>query len=181
MEERKRIHRKEYTILGLDLSLTSTGWCILDNDEILDVEVIKCKDKAMKRLWYIKYIIDEVTVSLDFDLVVVEGYSMGSRGGRVFSIGELGGIIKLLLYEEKLRTKLKTVIIPPKSLKKFITGNGNAGKELMLLKTYKKYGIEFTDNNKCDAFGLAKMGQAYLEGTNIEYEKEALKKVEELV
>ena len=27
----------------------------------------------------------------------------------------------------------------------------------MLLKTFKKWGVEFDDNNLCDAYGLARM------------------------
>ena len=66
-----------------------------------------------------------IIVGRNISLAVVEGYSMGSRGGMVFSIGELGGIIKLLCYNKDF----KTIIIPPKTLKKFVAGNGNAGKE----------------------------------------------------
>ena len=48
-------------------------------------------------------------------------------------------------------------IIAPGTLKKFVTGKGTAKKELMLLKTYKKWKVEFEDNNLCDAYGLARL------------------------
>ena len=50
----------------------------------------------------------------------------------------------------------------PTTLKKFITGKGAGPKDVMLLETYKRYGISFLDNNLCDAFGLAQCGVALL-------------------
>jgi len=52
------------------------------------------------------------------------------------------------------------IIVAPTSLKKFITGKGNSGKDIMILETYKRYGVSFDDNNICDAFSLAKVGEA---------------------
>jgi Holliday junction resolvasome RuvABC endonuclease subunit len=174
------------TILGLDLSLTSTGWCVLEvldifnKAAIIDKGTIKPKVKKTERLSYIKDNVDNLLMQMQtkqaLDLVVLEGYSMGSRTGQAFSIGELGGIIRLTL----LLNKIKTLIISPTSLKKFVTGKGNAPKDIMMMKALAKYGIEFTDNNICDAYCLAKMGQAYLNGTDIKYEQEAIKKVEVL-
>jgi crossover junction endodeoxyribonuclease RuvC len=43
------------------------------------------------------------------------------------------------------------------TLKKFVTGVGNAKKNEMLLKTYQAWGIEFNDDNAADAYGLAMM------------------------
>jgi Holliday junction resolvasome RuvABC endonuclease subunit len=170
--------RAPSTILGLDLSLVSTGYCKLnDANKLLEKGTLKFpKLKGMPRLDAITSAITSAITELTDSpsLIVIEGYSMGSKGSRVFSIGELGGIIKYMLWKKNY----KIVIVPPKTLKKFITNNGNAGKELMLLKTYKKYGVEFSDNNECDAFGLAKIGQAILFGSDIEYEKECLKKIE---
>lgn len=163
-------------ILGLDLSLLKTGYCLMNgsNDVIISSDVIETKLRGVERLIYIREAIQEITLNWgNPDLVVLEGYSMGSKG-HAFSIGELGGLIKTFLYEEGY----EILIVPPKSLKKFVTGNGNSGKDLMLLKTYKKYGKEFEDDNICDAYGLCMVGKAYLQGTDIEYEKEVLKKVE---
>ncbi len=47
-------------------------------------------------------------------------------------------------------------IIAPGTLKKFVTGDGRAKKDLMLLKVYKKWGVEFSDDNLADAYGLAR-------------------------
>jgi crossover junction endodeoxyribonuclease RuvC len=164
-------------ILGIDLSLTSTGICLLGEDNEFEASLIKTKSRGYERLIFIKDEVESFVNWGDPRLVVLEGYSFGSKFGRRESIGELGGIIKLSL----VTMGRKTIIAPPTCLKKFVTGKGNSGKEIMLMRTLAKYKIEFNDNNLCDAFGLAKMGQVYLEGTNIKYEQEALEKVSLLV
>lgn len=165
--------RKINKILGLDLSLNSTGWCFIKGD-FLDYGLINTKEKGVKRLAYIEDKIIDLIYVFEPNITILEGYSFGSRGRATFSTGELGGIIRLLL----LNQKIKTIIVPPTCLKKFITGKGNSGKEIMLMKTLSKYGIEFNNNNECDAYGLTQMGKVYLEGTNIKYEQEALKGIE---
>jgi crossover junction endodeoxyribonuclease RuvC len=165
-------------ILAFDLSLTSTGYYFLDEKRSVNPEnysgTIKTNLKGISRLAYLEEQVRLLINIYKLDLVVIEGYSYGSKGRAVFDTGEFGGAVKLLLFKKKI----PYLIIPPTSLKKFITGKGNSGKELMLLKTYKKYGSEFSDNNICDAFGLAMMGKAYMYGTKVNYEKEALSKVE---
>ena len=157
-------------VIGLDLSLCNSAY---HDGEGVYCGIIKSKLRDAHRLLEIRREIFKVLEAMDPQLVVVEDYSYGSRGN-TFSIGELGGVIKLGLFERGFRV----LLVPPKSLKKFIAGNGNASKDLMMLKTYKKYDVEFEDNNLCDAFGLVQVGKAYLKGTDINYEKEVLKKVE---
>jgi hypothetical protein len=49
------------------------------------------------------------------------------------------------------------LIIPPTTLKKYVTGAGTGQKNQMILHTYKKWGPTFTDDNACDAYGLARL------------------------
>jgi crossover junction endodeoxyribonuclease RuvC len=68
-------------------------------------------------------------------------------------MGALHFITRVYLY----RTNVNYKVIAPGTLKKFVTGKGNSKKDLMLLKTYKRWGVEFDDHNICDAYGLARM------------------------
>lgn len=167
-------------ILAFDLSLISTGYYILSENKPIKGGfltskggVIKSSLKEDARLYFIEQRIDLLLKTHKPDLVVIEGYSFGSRGRATFSSGELGGVIRLLLF----RKKIPYLVVAPTSLKKFISGKGNSSKDMMLLKTYKKYGIEFDNNNICDAFGLAMIGKAWQQGTNIQYEKDVLKAI----
>ena len=47
--------------------------------------------------------------------------------------------------------------VSPSQLKKYITGKGRAEKNQILLHTYKRWGVEFANDNAADSFGLAKI------------------------
>ena len=90
--------------------------------------------------------------------VAMEGYALGVKGGgRVFDIGELGGAVKQVLMEkgfDPFAEKPTCFIVPPKSLKSYITGNGNAKKDDMMGAILRRYGIAFEDDNEGDAYAL---------------------------
>lgn len=142
------------TVLGLDLSLTGTGYVVLDSTSaVLAHGTIKTKVFGMERLQIIKAEIASILSQYEPLSVCVEGYSMGSRAGQAFSIGELGGVIKLMLH----MNKIPYTDVPPTVLKKFVTGKGAAMKDEIMLHVYKKWGWTAPDNNQADAYGLARM------------------------
>jgi crossover junction endodeoxyribonuclease RuvC len=47
--------------------------------------------------------------------------------------------------------------VPPMTLKKFASGKGNSKKQEMLLQMYKRWGIEFNDDNAADSYALARL------------------------
>jgi crossover junction endodeoxyribonuclease RuvC len=170
-------------IMGIDPSLTGTAVCALDSDSenIIDLVTFKVpKDTAgIARLNWLSKALNSKLKAHSPSEIFIEGYSFMSKGRSVFNLGELGGIFRLVLarkwggYYE----------IPPTSLKKFITGKGNAKKQILLEQTYRKWGLgseTLKDDNQVDAFGLAKFGVAFLkwdQGNNnfAKYEVEALK------
>lgn len=160
-------------ILGMDLSLTSTGICHL-TPEGYETFILAPKLKGGDRLeWFYKNL-NRTLERFPCEVACVEGYALGvTKSSAVFNIGELGGIARLLLK----RRKIRTFIVPPSVLKKFVAGKGNVKKEQVLLAAYKKYGVEFATNDEADAFILAKIGEArYCGGTQnlTKYEAEAL-------
>ena len=56
-----------------------------------------------------------------------------------------------------MKLNLEFKIISPTTLKKFVTGKGNSGKDIMLLEVYKRWNVSFSNNNLADAYGLARM------------------------
>lgn len=151
---------------GLDLSLTATGLVVVNGDcEVVSQELITSKEKEIGRVVEIAELVMRTLRSLSVKpAVFMEGYSFGiGRMGQTFSLGELGGVVKAYLHNNGFVWSS----IPPTSLKKFITGKGGAKKEQMLLQTYKRYGVEFSDNNLCDAFGLSVMCFKHFRRNNI--------------
>jgi len=138
-------------ILGIDPSLTGTGIAILKDGKLIESKTLLNKLKDIPR---IKFIVDEIINYCNIhkpDFIGIEGYAYG-RANKATALGELSGVIKYILEEKGLTY----TIIAPMAVKKFVTGKGNAHKELVLMKVLKVYGIEFDDNNKADAFVIAK-------------------------
>jgi mannitol/fructose-specific phosphotransferase system IIA component (Ntr-type) len=91
-------------------------------------------------------------------------------------LGELGAVVKLTCYEELDKFEGKyPYIIPPTTLKKYITGKGTGvQKNQILLNVYKKWGVEFNDDNAADSYALAMLAAGKGE---LAYEKEILEKI----
>ena len=86
----------------------------------------------------------------------MEGYSFASRHSQAHSIGELGGVIRLLLWE----SGIPYVLIPPTCRAKFATGKGNASKNEVVSAVSARTGIVWSNpgaDDKCDAWILDEM------------------------
>jgi len=105
------------------------------------------------------------------DMIVIEGYSFGSKG-RVFDIAEFTGSLKYLIELQYLESGLKApfVVIPPTNLKLYTTGKGQADKDVIEANLKKKYNIDLFDNNIADSFSLAIMA-AELGDALVEFSK----------
>lgn len=97
--------------------------------------------------------------------VAMEGTVLASQSALV--LGELAATVKLFFFEyffesnnyfpaldQTLRTPLQ---VPPMTLKKYATGKGTAKKQEMLLQIYKRWGVEFNDDNAADAYSLGRL------------------------
>jgi len=159
-------------IIGIDPSLTSTGIVVLQNGKV-ETAVTTKDQPELGTIIRVREIIKRIYKSItdlsneegcrDPNLIVIEGFSLGSKGNSIFETAYLGWRIREELEQLKLQ-KLPWIEVTPTQLKKFATGKGMGKKELILLQVYKRWGVEFSDNNQADAFILAKIGEAYLNG-----------------
>lgn len=141
-------------IVGIDPSLNGTALAVYLDDEVRTHRFPVKKLRAQARLHYIK---QQVMPHIqNADLVVYEDYAMSAKG-RVFSIGELGGVLKLFCYEQGI----DLLLVPPSSLKMFVTGNGGADKDMVVAAVAERYGVEAPSDDEADAVGLLKLGEAY--------------------
>jgi crossover junction endodeoxyribonuclease RuvC len=110
---------------------------------------------------------------------LIEGYSFGSKGASVVTLGEFGGILRNTI----VGIADHTIEVAPKVLKKFVTGKGNCGKIEVVTSLSAKYGIEFKSDNHADSFGLAVLGRAvlgFVEPTN-KHQREMVDAVQKLL
>ena len=87
--------------------------------------------------------------------IAMEGTVLASQAALV--LGELSATVRLTIYdyfEDHRKFPLK---VPPMTLKKYAAGKGNAKKQEMLLQVYKRWGMEFLDDNAADAYALARL------------------------
>jgi len=145
--------------VGLDLSLNGTGLTVLsDSSVILSQKLIASfpKDCIEKRTISIgNQVVSEIE-QFDPFIVCIEGLSFRSAGQATLDLAGLSLYVRILL----LNSLKKFYLVPPCTLKKFVTGSGRSQKNIMLLKTFKKFGVEFTDDNLCDSYGLAQYAKA---------------------
>ena len=160
-------------VLGIDLSLTGTGLSVVEGDRLLFSECYKPKNKSgPTRLIEIRHKVSETIDKYQPELICIEGYSFGSRGRALFQIGELGGLIRVLLH----KTGIKWLEITPSQVKKFAAGVGNCGKDIIMQQVYKRWGMEFKTSDEADAFVLAKIGTILLG-----YKEKLIKAQEEVI
>lgn len=139
----------ELRVVGFDLSLRATGVADVDGS----LHTIKTKKlRGVERLSYIECYLTPFI--LRADLVVIEGYSFGSKGRATFNIGELGGVIRLACH----RAHTSVLECPPTVVKKLATGKGNASKDEVLAAAIED-GAKPTNYDESDAYWLRKWGQ----------------------
>lgn len=138
-------------VLGLDLSLTSTGYC--HNGE---AGYISTGEFGAERLRKIGREVENIVVDKQINIVAIEGYSFASRNSQAHSIGELGGVVRVFL----LNMDIPFLEIPPTCRAKFATGKGNAGKAEVISSISAVTGIVWKGahaDDMCDAWILEQM------------------------
>jgi hypothetical protein len=98
---------------------------------------------------------------------------------QAFSIGELGGVVRTVLY----KMNIPFIEIPPTCRAKFATGRGNASKNEVVSSISAKTGITFRNpgaDDQCDAWILLEMAKTYLGTSLIDWPKVNLSALEKV-
>ncbi len=156
-------------LIAYDLSLTSTGWATEAKFGTIAVSTT-----GMRRLndIYVK-VVDDATL---FSLVIFEGLATASNNP---SAKERAGLAYMIQHRLWLR-QIPYVLIPPTTLKKFVTGRGNVDKDVVMKDVYKRWGHDCTISDEADAcaamhYGLQLCGT---EAPQNEFQRECLTKCE---
>lgn len=126
--------------------MTATGAVTDGLGLVADVSLIKPKSAGDSRLVEIRNRV--LNVVRGSDLVLIEGYLNRSMSAGI--TGMVHGSVRSMLIENEI----KYATLPPASLKKYATGRGNATKTDMAIAALKRGGLEFRDDNECDAWWL---------------------------
>jgi Holliday junction resolvasome RuvABC endonuclease subunit len=158
--------------LGIDQSLRSSGVAVISGKQ--DVQFVGTvtpgKLKGAPRLAAVRQALRDV-LAAEPD---IKGYAYDVGAGRVFELGEIGAVVKLVLHD----AAIPFVVVPPASLKQFVADHGQAKKEQMRQAVLKKWGQDFEQDDICDAFGLAQVARSFhLNKGTTRSELEVLKKL----
>jgi Holliday junction resolvasome RuvABC endonuclease subunit len=147
------------TILALDPSLTNTA-VIRGNAHGYELQTFSSKnigDDVAARVQRLDDFVDRIMVWIgetEVSAIYIEAYSYGSNDARAKFSAEYGGILRWHLVELTERI----FEVAPATLKKFCTGKGAGGKDLVAAHLAKRHGVMFPDNDSFDAFGLFRLG-----------------------
>lgn len=164
------------TVLGLDLSLTSTGLALVEDGELTAWHCIKSGGKKTATIEQTSERIDKIVSEVyetahawtglgDFpeavDLAVIEAPSFGSKNGSAHERGGLWwGVASMLRICDAPMLKLA-----PTSRAKFITGSGRADKHDVLKLARQRWHMDIPNHDVADAAGLAQWGYDQLTTT----------------
>lgn len=138
-------------IVGLDLSLTGTGWAFHTPGEEVVFGTISSKpqEDIVRRLCDIEAAILGGPAFLA-NFVAIEGLSFGSKGAAVHHLAALHFFVRRALMERHI----PCIVVAPNALKKFTTGKHLAPKEQMMLAVFQRWGHVARDNNQADGIAL---------------------------
>lgn len=158
-EQRTTFHADEHHVsppilIGVDLSLTGTGIATLAGHRTVHTNAA---DPVETRLATIRNaVLEHVYQDIGgryagADLFILEDFV--TRSPAASTLGMVHGVVRLALAE----TGAPFVLVPPATLKKYVTGKGNAKKPDMRMETFKRFHVDLDDDNQCDAYGLRAM------------------------
>lgn len=153
-------------IVGIDLSLSSTGICISCGDTKETFAIPTQPTDGMFGRYHITLTSIMDAVNQDTTevqtVVILEDYAYGfntyRKSSSILQLAEIAGIIKYNLYF----SRTPTYLVSPTMLKKWVTGKGTSKKDEMRLHLFKKYNVEFKTTDEGDAYGLADFGRHLL-------------------
>ena len=157
-------------IIGLDLSLTATGIARFENGETT-FTTLRSNDTGMERLLDIEARVLDC-IYPHCRLVVVEGIAFSRNDPSAQERAALHYFLRRNFFQNSARY----VLVPPSTLKKFVTGKGTAEKSLVMMEVYKRWRLSAGNDNEADAIGLAMIGACLLGemGTQNEAQREVL-------
>jgi Holliday junction resolvasome RuvABC endonuclease subunit len=160
--------------VGVDQALRKIGVSVVQDGNVALMHLILPPGdlRSTPRLLYLEEALTHVLEPYpEADGAAMEGQSYGSEG-QLDQLGRIGGIVEVLLAKRYGRAPL---VVPPAVLKKFVTGNGQASKSMMMRATKVYWDVEVSQDDLCDAHGLARLAKEYFQPqSTIRHQLEAI-------
>ena len=144
-------------IIGLDPGLRHTGWGIIElkNNRLIHVDDGRISPSTNldegDRLLIIRNKLKDIVDNYNPSISAIEQIFVGSGMGSSLKLGMARGVSILVLAEASLEIKE----LPPKLVKKTVTGYGSASKLQIKSMVTKLLGIEPKNEDSSDALAVA--------------------------
>jgi Holliday junction resolvasome RuvABC endonuclease subunit len=174
----------EVIVVGVDLSLNASALVAVrgrsadftagEDSDVLAVRSMPPQDmRGVERLhaideWILRFVDDLLFRGLHPTAFVFEGPGFASKVAH--ALGQLHGVVKLSLW----RRGFLLGDVPPSTLKKFVTGCGNAEKNQVMKHVFKRWGFDSDDDNECDAFACSMAGLCHFGGGGTQAQQKAI-------
>jgi Holliday junction resolvasome RuvABC endonuclease subunit len=136
-------------VVGLDLSLSSTGVALPGRTLALRTNL-----RGEARLAYQRRELAILLKRVGPDLAVLEGYAYGANDAGSRANTELGGVVRLLLYD----LGIPYCVVNPTTLKLFATGHGRASKDDMAMAARRHAAFDAPTDDEVDAWWCRVVG-----------------------
>jgi Holliday junction resolvasome RuvABC endonuclease subunit len=144
-------------VIGLDLSITSTGVALPDGTTYR----IKTRSKdGPRRLLHIRGDLAHAVAEQRPHVAVIEDLPTKMHASALKVIGSLHGVVQAVLLD----ADVPYAYVSPATLKKYACDNGNADKPRLAAAAYLAAGVEFFDDkggDQCDAWWLRAAGHEH--------------------
>lgn len=151
MAKKNNMTKKKTYVYALDLALNSTGICIFSNDgkfvETFTIDTHKEKNSQLKLKMIGEYFINLKSEYPPSEIIMEQGFSRFNISTQ--SLFRVQGIVIYIFSD------YKQTFIAPATVKKEITGKGNAKKEQVrkcIAEVYPE--IQFDNLDQSDAFAV---------------------------
>jgi len=148
-------------VIGLDLSLTATGIAYADGTTATVKTAAKTGDHRLLNIAEaIRWAAGEGAGPMGGDarptLAVLEDLPKHAMAAGI--TGMVHGVARAVLLD----AGIPYALVAPATLKAYATGRGAGDKTPMAMAAYKRAGVEFADDNQCDAWWLRAAGLDHL-------------------
>lgn len=145
-------------ILGIDPSISSTGFCILEDGKINSTWRLPTAAslRLEHRLGLLYQEVDKAITKTKPDYIVIEDIAHGASRSVLKTVGA-----NIQARMATYHNDMVCFTIPPTSLKKAFTGNGRASKKDMINQALTNYGQKF-QNDIADAVALSSILYRYV-------------------
>lgn len=162
--------------LGIDQSLRSTGVAVLTEAlELVELRTIVPGSRSgAPRLAFIRDALRGIASRYPVKRACLEGYAYDVTVGMVFQLGEVGGLVRLLLHD----LSIPFDVAAPAQLKKFAGVSPQADKEKVQKGIEAKWSVKIDQNDAADAYVLARIARALeLKVSTVRSELEVVKAI----